>query len=103
MVKYFGGGGRGTINLESAKFHELQLPSWVSVTTDRMCGSYKTSDLYEYTQVRFISNGTPLLVRYHDVLGTVHSAVHKHTTIYICICRLNTTSFNDIIAGRFRS
>ena len=36
-------------------------------------------------------------------LGRVHPIVLKYTTIFIYICRLNTTSFNNIIGDRFRS
>ena len=38
-----------------------------------------------------------------EYIGRVHPVVHKYTTIFICICRLNTTFFNDIIGERFQS
>ena len=38
-----------------------------------------------------------------NYLGRVHPIVHKYTTVFICICRLNTAFFNDIIGDRFQS
>ena len=36
-------------------------------------------------------------------VGRVNFVAHKYTTIFIYICRINTTSFNDRIGDRFRS
>ena len=46
---------------------------------------------------------THLSLSVSNYLGRVHPVVHKYTTIFISICRLNTTFFNDIIGDRFRS
>ena len=40
---------------------------------------------------------------YYNHLGRVHPVVHKYTVIFIYICRLYTTSFNDMTGNRFRS
>ena len=37
----------------------------------------------------------------YKYLGRVHPVVHKYTTIFIYICRLNTAFFNDVIGDRF--
>ena len=37
---------------------------------------------------------------YSRYLGKVHPVVHKYSTIFIYICRLNTTFFNNIIDGQ---
>ena len=44
-----------------------------------------------------------IVVVIYRYLGRVYPVVHKYTTIFICICRLNTTFYNDIIGDRFRS
>ena len=50
--------------------------------------------------IRFIRSNRFILYCH---LGRFHIVVHRYTAIFIYICRLNTTFFNDIIGDRFRS
>ena len=81
--------------MKSIRENELHYQQWILTVIDvEMVG---IPNWHIVILVCSLDNGSV-----ETYLGRVHPIVLKYTTIFIYICRLNTTYCNDIIADQFR-